>query len=260
MRHLTVRVAWHDSGWDARICAAPSRNAYCLAIERVRKDRNDAVEDALAGRPLAELTNKQHPPCILESTPFMNVGSWSRTFEHPYAYSEATATTHGHLATTTVDVPPYSTFAIPFAWMLGRRQQAIEERMVDPLVADVPPPFPSTWVFSGQRQTQLLDHVFSQLNPGTSLVMLYTKSGHPLDEKHSRLLVGVGTLTAVDSLRNYTKAAAGPDQPMWDREAYSQPPEAGHVVAGQGACRMIIGRVVNKPPGAHRIPGNDTGT
>jgi len=31
-------------------------------------------------------------------------------------------------------------------------------------------------------------------------------------------------------------------------EAYSQPPEAGHVVAGQGACRMIIGRVVNKPP------------
>jgi len=217
MRHLTVRVAWHDSGWDARICAAPSRNAYCLAIERVRKDRNDAVEDALAGRPLAELTNKQHPPCILESTPFMNVGSWSRTFEHPYAYSEATATTHGHLATTTVDVPPYSTFAIPFAWMLGRRQQAIEERMVDPLVADVPPPFPSTWVFSGQRQTQLLDHVFSQLNPGTSLVMLYTKSGHPLDEKHSRLLVGVGTLTAVDSQRNYTKAAAGPDQPMWDR-------------------------------------------
>jgi len=217
MRHLTVRVAWHDSGWDARICAAPSRNAYCLALERVREERNDIAEDALAGRPLAELTSKQHPPCIAESTPFMNAGPWTRTFEHPYAHREATATTHGHLTETTVDVPPYSTFAIPFAWMLGGSQQAIEERMADPLVADVSPPFASPWVFSGQRQRQLLDRVFSQLDPASSLVMLYTKNGHPLDERHSQLLMGVGTLTAVDSQRDYTKAAAGPDQPMWDR-------------------------------------------
>lgn len=59
MRHLTVRVAWHDSGWDARVCAAPSRNSFCLALDRVREERNDAAEDALAGRPLSELSSRR---------------------------------------------------------------------------------------------------------------------------------------------------------------------------------------------------------
>ena len=61
MRHLTVRVAWHDHGWDARICAAPSRNSFCLDLDRIREERVDAAEDALAGRLLSELTQQSAP-------------------------------------------------------------------------------------------------------------------------------------------------------------------------------------------------------
>ena len=59
MRHLTIRVAWHDTGWDARICAGPSRNPYCVALQRVREERNDRREDALAGRALDARTDSQ---------------------------------------------------------------------------------------------------------------------------------------------------------------------------------------------------------
>jgi len=218
MRHLTVRVAWHDSGWDARVCAAPSRNAFCLDLDRVREERNDAAEDALAGRLLSELTAKQHPPCAAEGTPFMNTSSWTRTFQHPYANNANTAATHGHLAPTAIPVPTYSTFAVPYAWMLARQQQAIEERLADPLDPELAElPFEGKWVFNGRRQSQLLEHVFGQLDVGASLVMIYTKSGHPLDERHSRLLLGVGTLTAISPTLLYDKRTAGPDQPLWDR-------------------------------------------
>lgn len=217
MRHLTVRVAWHDSGWDARVCAAPSRNAYCLALDRVRTERNDVVEDAHAGRLLTSLDSSLHPPCVAENTPFMNAAPWTRTFRHPYASSKVAGATHGHLLRTELAVPAHSTFAVPYAWMLERSQHSIEERLPDPLTPDDPPPFPSKWVFNGRRQTQLLEHVFGQLTPKSSLIMLYAKSGHPLDERHSRLLIGIGTVTAVGPTLMYEQSTPGPQQPLWDR-------------------------------------------
>lgn len=234
MRHLTVRVAWHDSGWDARICAAPSRNSYCLELDRVRKERNDAAEDALAGRLLSELTSRQHPPCAAEGTPFMNAAAWTRSFEHPYANNANTNSTHGHLGSTAVHVPPYSTFAVPYAWMLARQQESIEKRLADPLEPELAdPPFEGKWVFNGRRQIQLLEHVFGQLDVGSSLVMIYTKSGHPLDERNSRLLLGVGTLTAMSPTLMYEKRAAGPDQPLWDRLV-------SHSIRPDGSDGMVL--------------------
>ncbi len=29
MQHLTVLVAWHDSGWNGRICRNPKENKFC---------------------------------------------------------------------------------------------------------------------------------------------------------------------------------------------------------------------------------------
>ncbi len=31
MRHLTLRVAWHDRAWDGSVYAS-SKNAFCLAF------------------------------------------------------------------------------------------------------------------------------------------------------------------------------------------------------------------------------------
>ena len=46
VRHLTQRVAWHDSRWNGRICAAPSANPYCIALEEIHKQRRRRLEDA----------------------------------------------------------------------------------------------------------------------------------------------------------------------------------------------------------------------
>jgi hypothetical protein len=218
VRHLTVRVPWHDSRWTETICSLPSRNAYCVDLDRIRADRNDAAEDSLRGRSLADLNDGRHPPCVAEAGQFMAGRKWTRTLKHPYAGISAAAATHGHLAPTRVEVPVRSTFAVPYWWMLRSNQDQIAQRLADPLPPDVEPtPFPTAWVFAPDRQRVLLEHVFGQVQENTSLAIFYTKSGHPLDEKHSRLVIGVGTITALSPQIDYAAHASGAAQPMWDR-------------------------------------------
>ena len=218
LQHLTVRAAWHDSAWDGRICAAPSANGYCLDLDRIRAERNDLQENDDARVAVDTLPAARMPPCQAESGLFMNPKPYTRHLAHPYASMAGTAATHGNLRPQQVTVGPYSTFAIPFAWMLRSRQEELGDRLALPLPSDTEPPFPSPWVFSGQRQTALLDHFFGQVTPASSLVLLYTKSGHPLGDDISRLLVGIGNVTAVGNAVLYPKAdGTTSSYPAWDR-------------------------------------------
>ncbi|MFC7819975.1 AAA family ATPase [Streptomyces sp. NPDC057367] len=223
MRHLTIRVAWHDTAWDGRVCAAPSRNGYCTDLQRIRVERDDAAEDAHAGRDVSTLSAEAMPPCQAESGLFMNPQPWTRYIDHPYTNVEQAKGTHGALRTAKVLVPPFSTFATPFSWMLKERQSRIDERLPDGLL---PPedhaPFPTPWVFSGPRQQALLDHVFGQVTRGRSLALFYTKSGHPLGDHIPRLVVGVGRVTDVGRLlpfpqRGVDGRLVDSPYPAWDR-------------------------------------------
>lgn len=216
MRHLTVRVAWHDSGWNGAVCRAPSRNPYCLDLDRIRLGRDDNAEDTYAGQHFAELGPRQLPPCKAENGTFMSPRPWRREFDHPYASIDSTKSTHGVLLRTGVTVPAYSAIAVPFAWMLRNNQERIQGEHPIDFATDSEPPFPSSWVFDAARQRQLLNTVFSQVTPQSSLTFMYTKSGHPLGDDINRLVVGVGRIAAVSPLLEYHSSTAW-TYPLWDR-------------------------------------------
>ncbi|MEU1603105.1 ATP-dependent RecD-like DNA helicase [Micromonospora matsumotoense] len=217
MHHLTVRVAWHDDAWNGKVCADPTGNPYCLDLDRIRVGRRDAQEQSLAGRSFIELDHTQRPPCVAESGAFMNPAPWVRQFQHPYATLRDTAATHGHLRPTSVKVPEYSTFAVPFAWMLRRRSDEIEQRLPQALSPDQAPPFPSPWVFPAPRQRELLDACFRRISPGESLAVFYTKSGHPLGDGINRLVVGIGHIDSMRGTIEYDVPAGESTYPLWDR-------------------------------------------
>ena len=105
--HLSIRVAWHDSQWDGTICRAPSRNSFCIALDRIRETpRDDDKEDRLAGKAWADLGLADLPPCKAEAGAFMTPDEWVRVAEHPYQPLTKTQATHGHLKPTVVPVPP----------------------------------------------------------------------------------------------------------------------------------------------------------
>ena len=218
LHHLNVRVAWHDSRWNGTVCRKPIENSFCLNLDRIREDRDDAVEDQIAGRHFQDLHPAQLPPCKAESGAFMSDQEWWRVAEHPYQKLSGTQATHGHLRPTRITVPPYSTFAVPFNWMLRESQARIDDTLPTPLPPDEDPPFSSPWVFSAARQEAISSLFFERLTAKQSLVFFYTKSGHPLGDHINRLVVGVGQLTAIRPVIKYDVVSEGsPTYPMWDR-------------------------------------------
>lgn len=43
-QHLTLHVAWHDANWAGTVCNAPSGNSFCVMLDRVREERDDAAD------------------------------------------------------------------------------------------------------------------------------------------------------------------------------------------------------------------------
>lgn len=216
MFHLSVRVAWHDNRWNGAVCNDPVRNSYCLDLDRIRRDRRDEVELKFKGKLFADIAPDDLPPCKAEAGAFMNATQWVRSVEHPYANNAKTSATHGHLLKTNIPVPPYTTFAVPFYWMLRNNQESIQNQQPIPLPPDEPPPFPSPWVFSKERQRALCDLFFGRLIPKESLVFFYTKSGHPLEEAFPRLVVGIGTIDSKSRILEYDSDGTKPTYPLWD--------------------------------------------
>ena len=216
MFHLTARVAWHDAQWNGTVCSQPSCNSYCVALDRIREERDDSREDEIAGQRWVALAADAVPACKAESGAFMNAEEWARRFVHPYAEIKKAADTHGHLKPTVVKVPTFATFVVPFAWMLRSEQKAIDERLPAPLPEDDESPFASPWVFGRARQAALLRLFSGRLTPERSLVFFYCKEGQPLGDSISRLVVGVGKIQKVAPPLAYDVRENKPTHVMWD--------------------------------------------
>lgn len=214
--HLSIRVAWHDAGWNGSICANPSQNSFCATLDRIRAGKSDE-EDKLAGLPFDKLTQDQLPPCKAESGFFMSPRPWMREFAHPYVGNKNCVETHGDLKPRKLEVPAWSAISVPFNWMLRRRQKEIDEKMVTALPSDQQPPFPSPWVFGRERQEALVEHVYGRLAKGKSLAIFYTKEGHPLGDDLRRLIVGIGRIVNVGKREHYDRKNGKLGHPLWDR-------------------------------------------
>ena len=218
MFHLSLRVAWHDNGWNGTVCKKPTCNSFCCELDRIAAEKSPIDEESQAGKHFSILAPDQQPPCKAESVTFMSGKEWTRVVQHPYQDSNQCKDTHGHLRATSVPVPPYSTFAVPFWWMLTKNQDAIDAALPEPLPPDEPSPFSTSWVFGRARQEALIKLFFEQrLKAQESLVLFYSKAAPVLGDTVGRVIVGIGTITKVASVIRYDSFGSRPTYPLWDR-------------------------------------------
>lgn len=197
LRHLSIRVPWHDAGWNGTICGDPVNNASCLRLANIHERRNDDLEIKLRGKRVDELKPDHHPPCVAERATFMADFPVTRSVRHPYA---KTSGAHKHYIPTPFHLPAYSAGAVPFRWMLRKEATDISEELDlvfhDQAEEDVREvmEFDSTWVQDVHNQKRLLDGFISAIEEHTSLAFFYAKEV-PHTEAPGRVLIGVGWVT-----------------------------------------------------------------
>lgn len=220
LRHLSIRVPWHDTGWDGTFCRYPAGNASCLILKRIREERSDGYELEHAGESWIELENPQRPPCHAENASFMLPREQVRLLTHAYVNSSPA---HAHLAPTPIELPPYAAAAVPFRWMLRENTEAISEQAGTYISheleeqADGHARFNSSWIQDGRNQRVLLDSFFNAIKPEKSLVFFYAKRT-PLSEDTRRVIVGVGRVNQVGAVKEFQTREPGPFPTMvWER-------------------------------------------
>lgn len=214
-KHLSIRVAWHDAKWNGAICERPSQNAFCLNLSRIYAEKKDNEEDAISGKHWSDLSSNKLPPCKAEGGSFMSTRKYNRTFQHPYYKPYGKDIPHNLLKPTTIEVPPFSSFAVPFWWMLKSNQQTIRDWYPD-IPRDENPPFNSPWVYSRNTQEALLNRFYEPIEDNSSLVIYYAKGSNPVDEDSRRLIVGIGVIKTKSKILKY-ESNADYTYPLWDR-------------------------------------------
>src|SRR5262245_15265200 len=121
LRHLSLRVPWHDHGWDGTVCQAPKLNSACLRLARIAGSRDDDAEQAVAGQSLQALDEAHWPCCVAERAMYMAPFEYTRSAEHPY--KETSPDTHGHFPPTPLRHPPYSAAALPLPVDVSRNHR-----------------------------------------------------------------------------------------------------------------------------------------
>ena len=126
MKHISIRLPWHDRGWDGCVCNNPSKNSYCKGFhsvnaENIRKDKEDKKEENIKGE-LFDSSWKYYPPC----TETINVfGKANIRHTHvPKSFIKNTSP-------KTVDILPNSSGTWPFEDMWyksGDRREADERK------------------------------------------------------------------------------------------------------------------------------------
>lgn len=94
LRHVSIRVPWHDAGWNGSVCNHPGRNHACLNLINIAETRNVADETRNAGKSLKILSQSEFPPCVKERGTFMADFAFERHHAHPY--SRFNSESHAH--------------------------------------------------------------------------------------------------------------------------------------------------------------------
>jgi hypothetical protein len=115
LRHLSIRVPWHDQGWTGTVCHKPMLNSACLCLKNIGAKKKEEAEEAIKGQTIESLEERQDPPCVMERATFMAPFAFTKHHSHPY--STTSPNTHAHFAPSPLRFPAYSAPGVRFRWM-----------------------------------------------------------------------------------------------------------------------------------------------
>ncbi|MCK6525718.1 AAA family ATPase [Myxococcota bacterium] len=200
--HISVRLFWHDSGWNGQICRAPQENTWCQAHDHIRRWKDAKAEAACAGCRVNDATAK--PPC--------------EGAIQAFAREENAVRIH----------PP--------EWLHSQGVQPLTAKM-RPASASFWP-YDGMWTEDGKNlpndvRLKLAESYRKKLVPGETLVFFYVDERNPVltdadGASCTRVLAGISTLREVGQIREWEQAdSRGTFHQVWAIPFQHSWPEVG---------------------------------
>lgn len=226
LKHLSIRVPWHDSKWDGTVCKSPSANSACLVLKGCSENRKDKTEDHYAGIELPVLQQKTTylPPCVAERGTFMANYDLSITKEHPYSKYGGKESIYSSMGAVELTHKRKSAAAVPFHWLNSDFVKEKKQRYPDldyklerePYHSDTKKyGFTKTWTQTKANQESLLTCFFEHIEARKSLVIFYAKQV-PFVESNERIVVGLGFINNVTQNDAYPNSDSEFESMLWE--------------------------------------------
>ncbi|MBZ5529573.1 MAG: ATP-dependent RecD-like DNA helicase [Acidobacteriia bacterium] len=184
VKHITVRMAWHDDNWNGRVCKKPHENIYCNGIHsllsaRIQREKKPDLEKKKAGKKIDDFEGYT-PPCYWSCNAFSDY-SYNVEIEHPFE----------NVKTEPVKdkLKPYSVYTWPFRLSFNHsREKYLKEGKYPPDLE------------------KRIKTFFGKFDSGETVVFFYLNYDNPIsaDEEQNRyVLLGCSLLSGIDKTKYY---------------------------------------------------------
>lgn len=216
LRHLSVRVPWHDNGWNGSVCNAPQLNGSCAKLKLIASSKREDRYGDTPGKSLDKLSREEWPCCIAERATFMAPFELDHIKRH--ALADRNPDLYGHFRPTLQRNPAYSAGIVPFRWMMHGNLEVYRDLYDLDLDEEREPDlgYESNWIHEAANQRALLDGFSSHLRVNDSLCFFYAKHA-PFVEGSGRILVGAGRIKNISPLTEYDREGEGMAGMVWER-------------------------------------------
>ena len=194
IQHISIRVPWHDNGWNGNVCICPQTNSSCLRLRNIYENKDDARETEICGQCMADYVEELS--CISEGAAFMSPIELKKKVINPYKKFQYE--THSHFLETEQTYPPYSFPVRPFAWMMKENVKYLSDiynidydESIEPLLK-----FTTSWVQEAKNHRAIFDVFYKNVIEDKSLCIAYAKQV-PFVEDSRRVIVGMGHVKKV---------------------------------------------------------------
>lgn len=168
--HLTARIAWHDDGWNGRICSKPGNNTYCVGAKSfpgdvIHRERNLERENACAGQAVCKLKSEDLPPCIYSINAFSS--------DAIMGYSNPPDFFYGGAERESWEIPAATVCVWPYEAMYG--DEVYTDGRLD-----------------NNKRKAGADEFFAELEENESLIFYYANHSNPFTDENDPKYVIVG--------------------------------------------------------------------
>ncbi len=171
--HISVRLAWHDSGWNGRICKNPKANTYCAGPysypgDLIALERDLSWEEEFRGQSCLKVYEKagKIPPCCYSINAFGKEEIYAKS-DPPEFFKDNTQTKIWKMHPSSICIWPY--------------EEMYREEVKNP-----------DGTYNYKKRLEAAREYFFKLEPGKTSIFYYANYSNPFSESDQKRYVVVG--------------------------------------------------------------------